>query len=75
MRTAARLYRDRHRTSGALLCHRFGVFGLLQAIHRPDKEENCTRDNQKIDDQRDKIAVIPGNSSRFGRVRRRVKRN
>ena len=75
MWTAARLYRDPHRTIGAVFCHRFGVFGLFQAIHCPDKEENCACNNQKINDERNKIAVVQRNRACLGRVRRRVKRD
>src|SRR6266536_6184350 len=63
MRTACCLNRDLHRTRRTL----FLVGGVFrwssQLIDQPDQKEDSGRDDEKIDHQRNEVAVIPGNRS------------
>src|SRR5207244_1414284 len=75
MRAAPRLDRYGGRTFRAILCHRLGMLRLFQPINRAHQQENRAGDDQKIDQQGDKVAVVPGDRASLDRVSGRVKRN
>src|SRR5437667_7151606 len=62
MRTMTCICRDLHRA-----CRAFIVFrgGLSEFVDCADHQKNCARDNEKINHQRDEVAVIPGDRSGF----------
>src|SRR5207244_11352004 len=73
MRTTRRLDWDGHRARATFLRDRFCVRRTLEPIDPADEEENCPCNDEKIDRERDEIAVIPSNCAYFRRVRRCVK--
>ena len=70
VRAALRLNRNRHCTRRTILCHRLSVLRLLQPIYRADQQKNRAGNNQKVDKQRNEIAVVPRYRAGLGRVSR-----
>ena len=65
MRTACRRDRDLHRTGRAIFLVRFFFGGLPEPIDRANEQENGTGHDEKVNHQRDEVAVIPSDRSGF----------
>src|SRR5439155_1356357 len=65
-----RLERDLHRANRAVFLVRlfFGRLWFPKSIDHPDQKKNCARDNQKINHERDEVAVIPSDRSGFDSI-------
>src|SRR5215831_2369590 len=75
MRTTRRFNRDLHRARRAVF--RVGWFfgWMSQLIDRSDEKKNCACDNEKINQERNEVAVIPCDCSGLHCVCRSVERH
>jgi hypothetical protein len=69
MRTTARLNGNLHRACRAIFHVGYFCSRFSELIDCPDQKKNGGRDNEKIDQERNEVAVIPRDRSGFGGVR------
>src|SRR5438309_7996562 len=71
--TTRRLNRDLHRARRAIfLVGFFFCSRLPEFIDRANKQEDCTRHNEKVNQQGNEVAIIPSNRSGLRGIRRSV---
>src|SRR5205085_3814428 len=73
--TARRLKRDLHPTLRAIFFVGFFFLSRLrELVDRANKQEDCARHNEKINQERNEVAVIPSNRSSLRGVSGSVER-
>src|SRR5437588_13076877 len=65
MRTTRRLNGNLHRARRTIFCVGFFFSWMSEFIDCPDQKKNCGRDNKKVNQERDEVAVIPSDRPRL----------
>ena len=73
MGAARRLDRDRHLAGRTIFCDRRRVSRPFHFVQRAHDKKNAKRNDEKINEQRNEVPVIPRDRASFERVRRCVK--
>src|SRR5438477_7029128 len=68
IRTTRRLNRDLHRARGTIFRFDWFFGRMSKLIDDPDDKKYRHRNDQKVNDESDEVAVIPGDRSGFRRI-------